>query len=218
MIRTYAVIFFILLSLLSANAQKEDAEGKRIIETFTKKTQSYAGVTTSFTFTLIDLKDQSENSYSGTFNMKGEKYVLKLNHNFIYFNGTTLWNYLPDEEEVNISTPENNPAEATDFDNPVTFFSLIGKDFFNKFIGTDTREGKAVQVVDLYPKDLNKPYSRIRLQIFKETHQLYSARYFGKDGIQYILKLTEFHNKDIPDSFFSFDTSKHPEVEIIDLR
>lgn len=213
---------FILLLLLGPqiliNAQKEDPAGKQIIETFTRVTQSYPGVHTSFIFTFIDLKDKSENSYTGTFQMKGKKYVLMINNTEIYYDGTTLWNYLPDEQEVNISTPEFNQEEASDFDNPVRFFSLLSKDFFTKFIDTDTREEKTVEVIDLYPKDLEKPFSRIRFQIFKKTHQLYSARYFGKDGIQYILKLTGFQIQELPDSIFQFNPAQHPNVEIIDLR
>jgi len=207
-----------LLPVLPVKAQKEDPAGRQIMNDFTQVTQSYPGISTSFLFTTIDLKDKSENSYSGSLKLKGEMYFLKLDNMEIYYDGTTLWNYLPDEQEVNISTPDNNPDESSDFDNPARLFSLLSKGFFTKFIDSDTREGKTVQVIDLYPKDLHKPYSRIRLQIFKEDNRLYSAHYFGKDGMHYILKLTNFSTGILPDSIFHFDPVQHPDVEIIDLR
>lgn len=212
--------YLLLLSfaVVPVFSQKEDPAGKKIMEEFTQITQSYPGIKISFTFTYIDLADKSENDYSGTFDMKGSMYLLNLNNTEIYFDGKTLWNYLPDEEEVNISEPAEGSEGSTDFDNPARFFTLLGKDFFTKFIANDVHEGKTVQVVDLYPKDLNKPYSRIRLQIFKESHQLFSAHYFGKDGIQYILKVNRFNTPELPDSHFRFDPARHPEVEVIDLR
>ena len=79
-------------------------------------------------------------------------------------------------------------------------------------------DGIIYNIIDLYPKDLNKGFSRIRLFIEKEKLELYSIRYFGKDGIHYLLLLTGYKTNELPDSWFQFDISKHPNVEVIDLR
>ena len=77
----------------------------------------------------------------------------------------------------------------------------------------------SVSVVDLIPESLEKNYSRIRLFINKSKDQLYSIKYFSKDGNNYILKLNSFETNVLyENSFFVFDVSKHPEVEVIDLR
>ena len=58
---------------------------------------------------------------------------MKMGNMEIYYDGNTLWNYLPDEEEVNISTTES--SEEQDFlENPALFFKLYKKDLYNKLV------------------------------------------------------------------------------------
>ena len=50
-------------------------------------------------------------------------------------------------------------------------------------------------------------------------NEVYKIELKGKDGSNYIYTITSFEiNKEIPDAKFRFNTAKHPEVEVIDLR
>lgn len=217
--KIYNILFIIgfLLVGLSGNSQQKDPAAMEILENFQKKIQSFPAIKSEYQFTIIDLKENSESTYNGEFSMKDEKYVMKMGNMEIYYDGSTLWNYLPDEEEVNISTPEL--SEEQDFlENPALFFKLYKKDLYNKLVEEKSVDGIIYNIIDLYPKDLNKGFSRIRLFIEKDKLELYSIRYFGKDGIHYLLLLTGYETNELPDSWFQFDVSKHPNVEVIDLR
>ncbi len=213
-----ALLILILGVIIPVTAQEEDPVAGKILDDFKAKIQSYPAIQSEFRFTIIDMKENSESSLEGKLSMKGEKYVLKMGNMEIYYDGQTIWSYLPEEQEVNI----NESSEITEgegyFDNPMRFFTLYKKDFFYKFIDERTTEGKTMYIIDLYPKDLEKGVSRIRILIVKQDLSLYSARCFGKDGMHYLLYMTNMTSKPLPDSWFRFDPLKHPGIEVIDLR
>lgn len=217
--KIYTILLIMGFSLygLAGNAQQKDPAAMEILEKFQRKIQSFPAIKSEYQFTIIDLKENSESTYKGEFSMKNEKYVMKMGNMEIYYDGTTLWNYLPEEGEVNISAPE--PSDEQDFlENPALFFKLYKKDLYNKLVEEKNVDGTIYNIIDLYPKDLNKGFSRIRLFIEKDELELYSIRYFGKDGIHYLLLLTDYETNELSDSWFQFDVSKHPNVEVIDLR
>ncbi len=213
-------LLFVLLmtGTFSLLAQVKDPEAEKILEEFKDKTQSYPAIKANFKMSIIDLKEETEASYQGEFILKDPKYIMKMNNMEIYFDGKTLWNYLADEEEVNINTPDQNTEDQDFFENPSLFFSDYRKGFYYKLINKEEHDGKTYAIIDLYPNDLNKPYSRIRIYINKDSLELFSARYFGKNGIHYQLEINNYDFSQVEDNIFQFDPSCYPNIEVIDLR
>ena len=209
-------LFFIIL--IPAFSQSKDEAAKLVLDEFNSKTRTLPGALSKFSFTVNDMSDNSEAIYVGSFLLKGEMYKVVMDDMEIYYDGETLWNYIIEAGEVNVLTPPEDADPDSYFENPVRFFSIYEKDFFYKYIGEETREGKALHVIDLYPKDLNRSFNRIRIIISKEKLELYSTKLFGKNKIHYTLKILSFVSKDIPDEAFAFDPASHPDVDIIDLR
>jgi outer membrane lipoprotein-sorting protein len=74
-------------------------------------------------------------------------------------------------------------------------------------------------IVDLFPQNLNKSYSRIRLIIDADTYQLVAAVSFAKSGVIYEMKTTDYQtNATIADADINFNASRYPKVEVIDMR
>jgi len=209
-------LFFIILILFFP--QSQDKAAKVILDEFSAKTRALPGASSDFSFIINDLSDNSESYFEGSFLLKGEMYKVLMYDMEIYYNGETLWNYIIEAGEVNVLTPPEEPDPDSYFENPIRFFTIYEKDFFYKYIGEETLEGINLHVIDLYPKDLKRSFTRIRIMISKEKLELYSAKLFGKNKIHYILKILNFASKDIPDEAFVFDTASHPDVDIIDLR
>ena len=207
-----------MLILIPALPQSKDKAAKIVLNNFSSKTKTLPGARSEFTFIITDLNDNSELTVKGTFLLKGEMYKVIMDETEIYYNGKTLWNYIVEAREVNILTPPEEPDPDSYFENPVRFFSIYEKDFFYKYIGEESREGKVVHIIDLYPKDLKRSFTRIRLIISKDDLELYSAKYFGKNKMHYTLKINSFTIQDIHDEAFVFDPASHPDVDIIDLR
>lgn len=209
-------LFFIIL--IPVFSQSKDKAAKIVLDEFSAKTRALSGASSDFSFTINDLSDNSEAYYEGSFLLKGEMYKILMDDMEIYYDGETLWNYIIEAGEVNVLTPPEEPDPDSYFENPIRFFTIYEKDFFYKYIGEETRKGKNLHVIDLYPKDLKRSFTRIRIIISKEKLELYSAKLFGKNKIHYTLKILSFVSKDIPDEAFVFDPASYPDVDIIDLR
>lgn len=206
----------ILLGAFVALAQ-QDPEAKNILDKLSEKTKSHKVISTDFKVTFKSVKDNIENSSEGKIIIKGDKYRLNFMNTEAFFDGKTLWNYLPEVNEVNITEPE--PDDEDIFNNPKRLFTIYEEDYKYQLIGNSTKDNSDYAIIDLYPKDIDQDYSRIRLQINTSEYYLTSATVFGKDGSNYTIIIENFNtNEKFEDAYFIFDKTNYPEVEIIDMR
>ena len=219
MTKQLSFIFLIVSIPLVTLAQQGEKAGK-ILDKLARKNKSYETIQADFsvTYTNLQAKDQS-NTSDGKIIMKGDKYKLKLNKSTIYYNGKTQWNHLHDVSEVNISEPVQDKSEQDIINHPNKIFELYTRDFKYKYLEKTSENNQTYDVIDLYPKNLEKDYSRIRLKINAEEPQIHSAKLFGKDGSRFTITIENMEvNKEIPDSTFVFKEEEHPDVEVIDMR
>ena len=82
------------------------------------------------------------------------------------------------------------------------------------------KEGKqTLQEIELTPTDKNKAFFKILVFVDKATKNIVSTRLFEKNGNRYVYKVSSFvPNAKIDNSFFVFNDTQHPGVEVIDLQ
>lgn len=212
--------YFFITILISVSAfvyAQQDPDAKVILDKLSEKTKSYKNIRTEFKIDYKSLKDQTQNSSKGDITIKGEKYRLNFLGTQSVFDGKTLWSYLEEVNEVNISEPQ--PDDEDILSNPQEIFTIYEKDFKYQLIDKYTEDGVSKAIVDLYPFDLELDYSRIRMEIDTDNYQLQSVTIFGKDGSHYSISFYNYQtNIELKDSFFTFDESEYPNIEIIDMR
>lgn len=213
------ILLFTLSLLLSStlfSQSPEAVKAKQILDNVSAKTKGYSSITADFSFTLENLQANITDTHSGRIVIKGDKYKVSIMGVDNYFDGKTLWMHMKDAGEVNITDPAAMDDEML---NPATIFSMYEKGFKWIYVGEKMLHGKKVDVVDLFPEDRNQEYSRIKLHIYQDNLQFARIEQIGKDGTNYFIDITKMEvNQPFPDSFFTFDLIKHPEVEVIDLR
>ena len=91
--RHHIISLILLLATLQCFAQK-DAKACEILDALASAYGKSAGTEIVFGGTV-----------DGTIGLKGEKFVLECAGVKSWFDGKTLWSYIEDSEEVNISTP-----------------------------------------------------------------------------------------------------------------
>jgi outer membrane lipoprotein-sorting protein len=200
---------------------QDDARSQKIIDGLTAKFKSYPSVTVSFSATVSQLQDGSESVQDGKIWLKGSMYKLEMSDYVIYFDGSKIYQYLPDANEVNITKPDPDEDDE-DFQllNPQAFFNLSSKSFKSKLVKESEHNGRKVYELDLYPvKVKTTKYSRIRIMAEKSTMQLAGLTAYLKDGSRYALsfKPYDIQSAALRDSFFTFNAIEHPNVEVIDL-
>lgn len=210
-----SIITLIIFAFPSFAQDEETA--KQILDDFSSRLNSFSSVKADFTFTDINLREQTNDSYEGNVTFKGDKFRLNVLETETWFNGKTLWNFLPDVNEVNVSEPDQE--DDVILYNPFKLFTSPEARFKYGFRGELSEGGEPVYEIDLIPLDLEQEYSRIRIRILKLSMDLLSVKYFRKDGNNYLIEMSNLStNIDLPDSHFSFRVSEHPGVEVIDLR
>ena len=148
---------------------------------------------------------------------KGEMYNLTIAGQNVISDGKTKWTYIPDAEEVQIDDAQLEGEEGL---NPSKILTIYEDGFKYKFEKEVTLNGKVYQLIKLFPEAADEmPYHSALLYVDKVKNEVYKIELKGKDGSNYIYTITSFEiNKEIPDAKFRFNTAKHPEVEVIDLR
>lgn len=191
--------------------------GKDLVKSFSEKLQSYQTIEANFSFTLENLQEGFSDTHEGTLGTMGGKYYLNLMGMEVYYDGSTKWQFIPEANEVTISLPTS--LDGGFLDNPTQIFGDYEEDFKSKFIGEKVEKGISYYQVDLYPEDLNEPYSLIRITLNKKNLDPVSIKYQGKDGINYIIDVSKFTpNKSINEQDFVFNPQKHKNITIVDLR
>ncbi len=105
------------------------------------------GLTAYFTMqTRSEVRKVSE-SFDGTVDIKGDKFVLKTPDMITWFDGTTQWAFVGHNEEVNVSTPTGEELQAT---NPALLLRSYKRGFTATYKGESTAlNGKASYDIEL---------------------------------------------------------------------
>jgi outer membrane lipoprotein carrier protein len=218
--KTKIVSILLLVVTLTATSQT-DNKAKAILDQLSLKTKAFKTVKASFTYTLENKADDIKESQEGSLLTKGEKYRLSIAGQLIICDSKSIWTYLPDAEEVQItSVPTAAEKEEEDYISPTSIFTLYEKGFKQQFVQEETLNGVVVQLINLFPIDPDKKaYHTIKLYIDKAKQEIYRIQIMSKDGTLYTYQINAFTaNVEAPDAKFVYNKSAHPDVEIIDLR
>lgn len=213
------LLFLTYIFLLTPSNAQQDAQAGVILDKVAEKNKSFQSIKASFQLTVIDLQQDSKEVFDGNIAMKEGMFKLELMDNITFYDKTTVWNYIPDVQEVNINAAEDVDIGNSFLTNPASLFTMYKEDYKYRLIGEKNIEKEIQYFIDLVPKERNPEYSSIKLLISKNDLSLQSATFMGKDGIHYIIKIIRFeHDIKLEDSYFRFNPAKHPDVEVIDLR
>lgn len=203
-------LFFVLVNSLQA---QYDERAKKILDEMSNKYQSYSAYSANFSYSMVNKMENISDEFNGKITIKGEMYRLDMGIQEIYNNGQTIWTYMPDEEEVNITEVEDEDEELT----PSRIFTAYQSGY--KYVLLDNEGGAENNVIDLIPEDNNEQFYKVRMKISKAKSLIKSWEIFDKNGNNYTYAILSFNpDNSISDKYFEFDASKHPEVEVVDLR
>src|SRR5690554_1393960 len=217
MLRKWFLLGVVLVSVnLGANAQK-DPKAKEILDRVSEQYQSLNGLTATFEYSYSSTPDGIDQTNTGEVAVKGNQYKLVLEDQEIYNNGKTVWTYIKSNnfKEVTINTVEEDMEELT----PSNIYNIYKKGYDYKLLGEKTKNGITVQEIELTAERRKSQFQRIKLFVDKAKKDLMGWEIQDDMGGVFSYQFKETNTQiNLPDSTFVFDTQKHPEVEVIDLR
>lgn len=231
-IKFLAAVMLISATSTALYAQDEthDPAAKKILDKVLATTKGYETLRASFDWAMENKVEKTKDTKSGFMFIKGEKYKLIMSGTELFTDGTALWQYSKDINEVTINEVEEDAESIVS--NPTKIFELYKNGFKYRLKGEAsmsvkvkadgkvTTAKKTCYTIDLYPeKPATVEYHTIRLVIDKATTQIASITIMFKNGTEQIIEITEYKpNTPMPDSLFKFDPSKYPGVEVNDMR
>ena len=193
-----------------------DPDAMKLLDEVAEKMINTEAWEIKFKYTLTNQKDNSSHEQEGSIKLKGNKYILDMLGNTIYFDGEKNYNYIKEANEVMIMFPEEGTEELF-FTKPSKLFTFHKEGYKSRLNDDIVMNKKKLHSVDLFPMDLEQSFFKINILIKPEEKMVHSFKVFNKDGIQYEIILNSIEAIEIPDVDFTFDPKKHPKVEIVDL-
>ena len=208
-----AILATLLLSTQAATAQ--DAKAKSILEAASKKMNSLKTLKATFALKLLGTGGKVRDTKKGTFLMKGPKYHISLMGQEIICDGKTVWTYMKDANEVQVS----NYNAADQAITPTKLFTnFYDKEYNYRYIGPRKVAGKACSIIEMTPVNKSKQFTKVELAI-DNNNTIAGGNIFEKNGNQYQYEVSGFTaNPALADSEFTFNAKAHPGVEVVDLR
>ena len=202
--KTFLIIIGILLSI-KVSAQSAEEFLNSVIE----KNKSYDDISIIFNYRYGN-KEEVSKEMKGYAYMKGESYLLKIDGQEMISDGSTLWTYLIDEQEVMISdvNEDNNNSPLAIINSfsenvNVSFEHCSDADLTHLLITEN--EATTFKSISLYVKNKDLKIHEIDINNLDDSYLIYSVESFHT-------------NQNLPDSMFIFDEKIHPNVEVIDMR
>jgi outer membrane lipoprotein-sorting protein len=195
----------------------QDPAARVILDRAATLTRQAKSIQADFELVIEDRKEKSKNSSSGSLVMKKSMYSITTKGSSILYNGKTMWTYMPEVHEVTITEPGINKEDF--LSNPAAIFTLYNRDFKYRYVRETDLNGTRYHEIDLFPNNLNQPYSRIKIFVSLQSELPEIISSIGKDGIDYTVYLKNFQlDKEVSDAIFTFDAARYKKVEVIDMR
>ena len=204
------VLFLICATTVSAQ------NATSILDKAAAAYENSKGLTAHFAMQTRSEVQKVSESFDGTIDIKGDKFVLKTPDMITWFDGTTQWSYVERNEEVNVTTPSGEELQMT---NPALLLRSYKKGFTAAYKGESTApNGKAAYDIELTPKK-KSDITQVTLQIEKFSGLPASISVATKNGIHTTIRISQMKmGVNQPDNFFVFNKKEYPDAEIIDLR
>lgn len=201
---------------ISVSAQSNDPAAKKILDDVSAKFRTFKTVQASFSYRVEDGNGKVISTKVGTVWMKGTKYKVLFGGQEIFCDGKTVWNYDKNAKEVTINTVEGKGNGITP---QILFTNFYDKDFLYKLNGEKKVQNKIIQEIEMTPTDKSKNFHTVYLMVDKNAKTIYSTKVLENTGNRYTYTVTSMKTDlAMNDSQFTFDKSKYPGVEEVDLR
>ena len=211
-----ATFLFMLASFFMVSAQiSHDRDGQHdpTAAAILKKASAKFDQNVTFTVnvTLYDSQKKATGNHSAKVLYNRGKYRLTVEGQELICDGKSVWHWNKQSNEVTIN---NLGSDDIDLLNPGRLLAGYDKSFRAKYIRTE-QDGTAV--IDLQPRSA-RSFHKIRLLVNEKSGLLKRLEVHKYDSSAEVYDISAFSRASTPATQFTFDASKHPNLEIIDLR
>ena len=188
-----------------------DPEARGVLDAMSAKYKKIQVFSTSFEQNLKNDAAGLDEAIAGEIMVNGDKYKLIIAGQEIYNDGTDIYTFNEEINEVTVTTYEPEEDEIS----LSNIYDLYKEGF--KY-GIQETQSDGTKLVDLEPEDRDKSYFKIRMEIAAD-YSLNSFSVFEPSGNVYVYSIKNFKERsDLSDADFTFNVAAHEGVEVVDFR
>ncbi len=197
---------------------ESDPKATALLKKISEEYKALKSMEVNFSLT-IEIPEADVEVQEGKMAQQGDKYRMQMGGREIISNGSKLWLYMEDRNEVQINDIDED-EDAESIMSPNDLFNMYEKGEYIYALSAEfTEAGKTVQQVEFKPVDKYSEYTKLRLTIEKKGSKVKRMKVFGKDGSRYTLTIDKLlKDKAFAETYFVFNKSEYPEgVRINDM-
>lgn len=203
--------FLLIISLLALSINLKAQSAEDVFQSVVDKLKSYDNIEIAFDYNMINTEAGIYETMEGIGYIQGEAYKLKIMGQDIICDGSTMWTYNADAEEVMISKVDKSDGGGS----PLAIINSYYENISAKFIENSTSTKKIEAKSLLGDENIDK----IIITIDAKTLEIKDLHVYDKNKNEFVYDITKFvTNQNLPVDFFTFKEADYPEAEIIDMR
>ena len=201
------IVCLCLLHVTQAVTAQNSA--KDILSVLVDQMKSHQNVEMIFSYRISPEGNDEGETEKGHAWLQGEAYKIEMADQQTISDGTTIWSYLIDDEEVMVS----NASEGTD-NTPLKLLTSLDESYAATLTNINAQGIATIELAN--PKG---QYKRVMLRIDTKKHELNRADIYMEDGSKTTIDVEDMkYDQSLDDKFFTFDEKTHPNVDVIDMR
>lgn len=207
-------IITLLLITLSVNVFSQN-KAKNLLNEVSEKVKDYDNISIDFKFVLENTSENIKQETKGDVILQGDKYKLNILGVTRLYDGKTLYSISPEDEEVTVSSENDNEEDAI---TPSKMLSFYEDGYMYALDIEQNIKGRKIQYVKLTPIDSDSEIEYILLGIDANTKHIYNLIQVGKNGSKTTLTVNSFKtNEPLSKSLFTFEANRYKDYYINNL-
>ena len=204
------VFLFILFMSLPAAAQ-ESQKAKNLLDEVSAKIKGYENIVLDFKYSVANPGENLNQESKGNVALKGNMYVLNVMGITRIYDGRKIYNIVPEDEEISISSVDNDGNELT----PAKMFTFFNSGYKYYWDIMQNVKGRKIQYIKLKPTEASNDAKEILIGIDLQTKHIYNLMKVDKNGTKTVFTINSFKtNQPLSKNHFTFTESKYPNYYI----
>ncbi|MCG8332851.1 MAG: outer membrane lipoprotein carrier protein LolA [Chitinophagales bacterium] len=198
--------------------EESDPKAKAVLEQIRQRFMSYSSLGMDFTLDITFPEEPTEKQ-KGSIAQQGDKYRVELGTQSVISDGKALWMIMHFNKEVQINDiPDDDDGGS--ILSPESLLTFYDQGDFIYYLTNEYKSGgKVIQQIEFKPVDRSLDYSKLRMNVYKDTKDIASVEAFARDGSRYKVTIDKLvPNKTFSSGHFTFNKSDYPDYYVEDLR
>jgi len=189
-------------------------QAEKLLQSVIDKVSSYNNFVADLSYTMVNTDMNINEKKSGKIFVSGDKYRIEMPGQTIISDGTTLWTYLEDSQEVMVSNMEDSDQTIS----PTKILTSYNKDYDAKFDKDATYKNSNLKLIDLKSSE-GKKFEKMSVLVNATSLELENFSIYDKNGNVFTYHIINLKpNAELEAGTFTFNPKKYPDVEVVDMR